>query len=261
MSSRGKETAGSTGSAAADPAAEERKRKRQERNRESARESRKRKRDKTDTLRSQLARLEAENLQLRLQLKESSEGGDAAPKARSKNITDSASVLEGMVANGSSDAEITAALQQIQEQYADYGANHKSAVGFHISQLRQCLLPTQITQTVLWMNKCANYFQSQGGVGDPCLASSVPPEAEEAQKLFKELAEAMHLSPEQKQEMYSVTFFARMEDVASRCSGLIDRLEELVSSKNESLDSEMRLLQQSLNPSQVPRPILYHYLY
>lgn len=250
MSAKNKEGASVTASPTIDAAAEERKRKRQERNRESARESRRRKRDKTDTLRSQLARLEAENLQLRLQLKESSEGGDAAPRA--KNTLDAASTLEGMVAGGSSDAEIMAALQKIQEQHADYGANHKSAVNFHISQLRQCLLPTQITQTVLWMNKCATYFRSQqGSASEPVALESLPPEVQEAGRLFTELAEAMRLSEEQRQHMYGVTFFSRMEEVASRCSALVDRLEHLVSFKNESLDSEMRLLQQTLNPSQV----------
>jgi hypothetical protein len=131
----------------------EKKRKRLERNRESARECRKRKKEKKLMLRQQLNLLEADNLQLRLKLQvghESTKGDD-----KSAYIT---SRLESMIKEGASDVEISKMIGELQERYSDYGRDRRSAIDFHVLQLRRCLQPTQTTRAILWLMSLAKQF-------------------------------------------------------------------------------------------------------
>lgn len=237
---------------------EEKKRKRLEKNRESARECRKRKKDKIDTLRLQLTRLEAENIQLRLKL---NAGNEFPDDGVSKTATPAASKdeipfqLESMLVSGSSDSEIRSTVQHLQERYADYGLNRRTTLSFHLFQLRRCLLPTQTTRCILWLMGCSHFFHTADG-SDVKLIDDSTPEMILTKQLFTNLMEETFPDKDQKKLMYSFTAdgvgpFPKLQALSQECNNILDRLEELIGSKNESLDSEMTMLQQTLDARQV----------
>lgn len=248
---------------------EEKKRKRLEKNRESARECRKRKKDKIDTLRLQLTRLEAENIQLRLKLNTGTEfpengmGKPGAPAATKDQIPFQ---LENMLVSGASDPEIRSTVQHLQERYADYGLNRRTTLSFHLNQLRRCLLPTQTTRCILWLMGCSHFFHNADGT-DVDFTDDSTAEMILIKQLFKSLMDETLPTLEQKKTMYSFTAdgigpFPKLQELSQNCAAILDRLEGLIGNKNESLDSEMTMLQQTLDARQVcifPNSVIFAY--
>lgn len=150
----------------------EKKRKRLERNRESARECRKRKKEKKNLLRQQLAHLEADNLQLRLKLQvghdnASSSSSSSSAITGSNDIDKSAYItakLDNLIKNNASDIEIQKTIGELQEKFSDYGRDRRSAIDFHVNQLKRCLQPTQTTRAILYLMSLApQYHDSDTG--------------------------------------------------------------------------------------------------
>lgn len=243
---------------------DEKKRKRLEKNRESARECRKRKKDKIDTLRLQLTRLEAENIQLRLKLNSNNEFPD---DGMGKAVTPAASKdeipfqLESMLVSGSSDVDIRSTVQQLQERYADYGLNRRTTLSFHLAQLRRCLLPTQTTRCILWLMGCSHFFHNSDGT-DVEFVSESTPEMQLTKQLFSSLMEETCPALDQRRTMWSFTAdgvgpFPKLQALSQECTNILDRLEELIGSKNESLDTEMTMMQQMLDARQVAKFVVW----
>ncbi|CAN0076067.1 unnamed protein product [Ascophyllum nodosum] len=126
-------------------AAESKRLKRLEKNRESARECRRRKKKLKENLEAQLATLEEENLNLRLQLKV----GDEAEDAEHSEIKEIKARLDDMVSRGVSEGQILQTMDLLKERYADYGSVHTSAADFHLDQLSRLLLPTLTTRACM----------------------------------------------------------------------------------------------------------------
>lgn len=240
-----------------DPIAEsilaEKKRKRLERNRESARECRKRKKEKKLKLRQQLALLEADNLQLRLKLQVGNENTSAGD--RSSSIT---TKLQFMIKEGASDVDIQKTIQELQEKYSDYGRDRRSAIDFHLAQVRRCLLPTQTTRAILWLMSHAPKFHESNG---ELKAGNEGKLAE----LWHCLLEELQPTEEQRKQMISFTSpsdpkndpFPSIKSVTNVCNKKLDRLEEIISDKNESLDNEMSKIQTILGARQIAKYILW----
>jgi hypothetical protein len=131
----------------------EKKKRRLERNRASARQCRKRKKEKKMLLRQQLAHLEADNLQLRLKLQI---GHDSIGNLEQSSII--TSKLNEMITDGASETDIQKKIQELKERFSDYGRDRRSAIDFHINQLRRCLQPTQTTRAILWLMSLAAKF-------------------------------------------------------------------------------------------------------
>jgi len=144
----------------------EKKMRRLERNRESARESRGRKKAKVLALHQQLAKLETDNLQLRLQLTTPNPGqGEPSEQPESAVVS---SQLEELVNKGASEKEIQAAIKELKERYSDYGRDRSSAFSFHLSQLKRCLVPTQTTRIILFLMQCSiKYLTPEGEIKYP----------------------------------------------------------------------------------------------
>jgi hypothetical protein len=134
------------------------KRRRQERNRESARECRKRKKERKTALAEQLARLEADNLRLRLQLQVGKNCTDIEEKSAHAFLK-----LSSLIQEEAHENDIKGTLGEIQEHYADYGRDRRSAIDFHIVKLRKSLEPTQTTRSILWLMKMARSFHEPSG--------------------------------------------------------------------------------------------------
>jgi hypothetical protein len=237
---------------------DEKKRKRLEKNRESARECRKRKKDKIDTLRLQLTRLEAENIQLRLKLNsgnEFSDDGMCKTEAPGSSKDEIPVQLQSMLTSGASDSEIRSTVKHLQERYADYGLNRRTTLAFHLSQLRRCLLPTQTTRCILWLMGCSHFFHRPDG-SDVKFTDDSTPEMILTKQLFTNLMDETFPDQGQKKIMYSFTAdgvgpFPKLQALSQECTNILDRLEELIGSKNDSLDTEMTMMQQTLDARQV----------
>ena len=232
----------------------EKKRKRLERNRESARECRKRKKEKKNTLRQQLALLEADNLQLRLKLQIGHDSTDIDEKSNYISAK-----LETMMKEGASDLEIHKAIAEYQEKYSDYGRDRRSAIDFHVSQLRRCLQPTQTTRAILWLMSLARQFHERTN-GDMKFT-----EPHELFNLWLNLLNEIKPTPAQKKLMVSYTSvsshgtdpFADINSVSQTCNVMLDRLVEIICNKNNSLDTEMANIQAVLSARQIAKFILW----
>ena len=232
----------------------EKKKRRLERNRASARQCRKRKKEKKLLLRQQLAHLEADNLQLRLKLQvghESQNHDDQSAIITSK--------LNEMITEGGSEVEIEKKIQELKERFSDYGRDRRSAIDFHIAQLRRCLQPTQTTRAILFLMSLAAKFS------DITLGIAKPDPANELMILWNDLLE--HLKPDQAQRQVMIDFstptqsdedhFVEIQRTTDDCNRMLDRIVEIICNKNNSLDSEMANLQSILSPRQIAKFILW----
>ena len=123
----------------------EKKLRRLEKNRLSARECRRRKREATEHIQHQINALEAENLQLRLQLQIGQEAESCIATEQSKVTED----IRDLLKSGASEADVFATLEEFKEKYADYGKSRRSSIEFHIRQIERLLMPTQTTSVVM----------------------------------------------------------------------------------------------------------------
>lgn len=231
----------------------DKKRKRQERNRESARECRKRKKERKTVLTEQLARLEADNLRLRLQLQIGKNSSDIEEKAAHV-----LSKLEGLIKEQASEVEIKTALSELSSQFADYGRDRKSAIEFHINQLRKSLEPTQTTRCMLWLMNLSRKFHEPNGDIKPVIPG------DELSEMWIDLLDSVKPSTEQRKAMMGFTApaempdpFVEVRDVTNTCSTMVDRLTEIIGSKNESLDTEMENIQSILSSTQIAKFVLW----
>jgi bZIP transcription factor len=123
----------------------EKKLRRLEKNRLSARECRRRKREATENIQHQINSLEAQNLQLRLQLQIGQEAESCIASEQSKVTED----IHNLLKSGASEADIYATLEEFKEKYADYGKSRRSSIEFHLRQIERLLMPTQTTSVVM----------------------------------------------------------------------------------------------------------------
>jgi hypothetical protein len=231
----------------------DKKLRRLERNRESARESRKRKKDHTESLRAQLAHLEAENLQLRLKLKVG-----ANITTQDENSKAIKGRIDTMLREGSSDVDIKTAIVELQEKYSDYGRDRRSAIDFHILQLRRCLLPTQTTRTILWLITCAPLFHDLHGM------DKINPDTTDKEfiELWQSLMDSVKPDADQKRKLVEFCSaekspYPLLQKLTDDANTLLDRLDVLVSNKNDSLDLHMTQIQGILTARQIAKFIVW----
>lgn len=232
---------------------DEKKRKRLERNRESAKLCRQRKKEKRLSLQEELVHLEAENLQLRLQLTIGHESTERENK--SAFIT---SQLDTMVRQGASEYEIQKTIQELQERFSDYGRDRRSAIDFHVNQLRRCLQPTQTTTSILWLMSIVAQFHDPSGDLKPKMSG-------ELADLWYGLMKAVKPSATQRKTMVSFSTpskenadpFRDVNRTTAECNEMLDKIVSIICNKNESLDSEMAQIQSILSPRQTAKFILW----
>jgi hypothetical protein len=254
----------------------ERRQRRLEKNRESARECRARKKAKVLALHQQLAKLETDNLHLRLQLTGAAAGIAAGTDATGASGTtttgpDAASPfssLEAMIDKGASEKEIQNAIKELQERFSDYGRDRGTAFAFHLSQLKRCLLPTQTTRTMLWLMRCAmQYLSSEGEINytPPTPAGAGAGEAiqtthsSEVVELLTSLLQTIKPTKEQRKQLVSLTsiYSGAPQSGIDFSDEMIQRLGILVKDKNELLDSEMSNISRILSATQIAKFILW----
>lgn len=231
---------------------DEKKRKRLERNRESAKLCRQRKKERKLNLQEQLLHLEAENLQLRLQL---TVGHESTEREHKSNFI--TSQLDSLLKQGAGEAEIQKTIQELQERFSDYGRDRRSAIDFHVNQLKRCLQPTQTTTSILWLMSIVAKFHDVNGEFKPKMS-------DELSDLWYSLMKAVKPSAAQRKTMVSfstpregVDPFKEVHSTTEDCNNMLDRIVRLICNKNESLDSEMAKIQAILSPRQTAKFILW----
>jgi hypothetical protein len=237
----------------------EKKKRRLERNRASARECRKRKKEKKLMLRQQLAHLEADNLQLRLKLKVGKENATSSSTEKSAVIT---AQLDEMINQGVSESEIVMKLQELKERFSDYGRDRRSAIDFHVNQVRRCLQPTQTTKAILWIMSLAPKFHN---ITTGNASNAIPPGSEKLIELWQDLLRDVQPDAMQRQLMISYTTakdggidpFEEIERVSTSCNQILDRIVDIIYTKNAAFDSEMADVQSVLSPTQIAKFILW----
>ena len=110
------------------------------------RESRRRKKDHVSNLEVKLQALEAENLELKTQLKIGREAIAREEIEKNKFVEKISNLLK----SNSSEAKIAELIKEFGDRYADYGKDRQAAVAYHLSQVERLLLPTQVTRMCLW---------------------------------------------------------------------------------------------------------------
>lgn len=236
----------------------EKKKRRLERNRASARECRKRKKEKKLQLRAQLAKLETDNLQLRLKLQVGKESLDNSEE-KSSLITGK---LNELIQQHASEAEIQATIQEIKEHFSDYGRDRRSAIDFHINQVRRCLEPTQTTKAILWIMSLAPRFRH---FLESPEQNNVPPESKELFDMWQNLLSEVHPDPVQQKLIISHTSpdengvdpFELIDKVTQDCNIILDRIVEIIYNKINAFDSEMNSIESFLSPRQIAKFILW----
>lgn len=123
----------------------EKKIRRLEKNRLSARNCRRKKKEVTQTLQKEINILEGENLRLRLQLKIGAEAEQSSRQEQDR-VTE---ILDALLKSGASDSEIYANIEEFKEKFADYGRDSRSAIDFHLRNVKRLLMPTTTTSVAL----------------------------------------------------------------------------------------------------------------
>lgn len=192
--------------------------------------------------------------------------------------------LEELITLGSTENDIKKSLSEIQEKFADYGRDRRSTIDFHIAQLRRCLEPTQTTKTTLWLLNYAPIFYNpdgsmRGGLSDGASAlwkdlhDTLNPTQDQCRLLVQLAMQPLNLPQSRKlllqvncNNMISklITIDSSSSSSSSTtnmdldgCSNMLQRLDTLLSEKNESLDHEMGELQRILSASQIAKFLLW----
>jgi bZIP transcription factor len=139
------------------PQLTEKKLRRLEKNRLSARECRRRKREAAETMLHEINILEAENVQLRLQLQIGQEAETSVNEEQHKLTQEIGNLLQSGEA---SEADIYSTLEEFKEKYADYGHSRRSSIEFHLRNVARLLMPTQTTSVVMHAISSSNNLSS-----------------------------------------------------------------------------------------------------
>lgn len=233
------------------------KERRREKNRESAQRSRQRKKERVEALTLRLQRLETENLELRLKLKV----GREHVKHEHENATELIKKIKDMIGfdgGKARDEEIRQEITALQDRFSDYGRDRSSSFAFHMHQLHRSLQPTNTTRVMLHMLSLAPQFLHDDGTdrAEPLTSD------EGVKKLWFSLLDALQPSDVQRRHLVVLNDpdsspLPRLRNAAAETTAVLDRLGDLVSDKNTSLDAHMRTLSDSLTATQVAKFICW----
>lgn len=119
---------------------------RREKNLLSVREFRKRKSMQLEANEDRLRRLEAENMDLKMRLKI---GKEAILREQQEKQQIKEQMRE-MLQRNASETEVATFLNMYKVTYSDYGPKRQEKLEFHLSRIRELLLPTQVTKLCLY---------------------------------------------------------------------------------------------------------------
>lgn len=249
-----------------------------EKNRLSARECRRRKREATENLQHQINALEAENMQLRLQLRI----GQEAESNIAHEQSQASQEIQALLQSGASEADIYVELEKYQEQYADYGTSRRSSIQFHLEHIENLLMPTQTTSIIMHAiqggdSGGAAVTTSDTPTADPPAAAppTAPPaiattphpppaatdgprDLSQPKALFQHLVEYLEVTPEQASALKDSRLVAReMDGCLESALGVLAELRQRLEQTGNDLETEFDQVRAILTPTQAAKFLVW----
>jgi hypothetical protein len=231
----------------------EKKQLRRVKNLVSVREFRKRKMKQLEQNEARLRRLEAENMDLKMRLKIGKEA-ILSEQREKKQIKEQ---MREMLQRNANEQEIAQFLNMYKVTYSDYGPKRREKLHFHLSRIRELLLPTQVTKLSLYSVEQGVDMLKRDHVikEDPM---SAPESATATMSLWGILADELEVSDEQQRQILERrAAITKVRDDLNHTLNIVKKLEEVTDEKNTALEAQVAQLQQILTPSQATKFIIW----
>jgi hypothetical protein len=241
----------------------EKKLRRLEKNRLSARECRRRKREATENIQHQINALEAENLQLRLQL----QIGEEAESNLQKDQSKASQEIQSLLQSGASEADIFASIEEFKEKYADFGKSRRSSIEFHLDRIEKLLMPTQTTSFVM---HTIHNGDALAAVGDAAALSAATATGSsttttpdktpsfDPKSLFHHLVQYLQVTPEQASKMKDSRKVAQeMDHCLEQALAVLAELRTRLARTGEDLENEFDQVRAILTPTQAAKFLVW----
>lgn len=231
----------------------DKKQERRVKNLASVREFRKRKMKQLEQNEERLLRLEAENLELKMQLKI----GKEAMLSEQREKQQIKEQMREMLQRGASEQEIAHFLNMYKVTYSDYGPKRREKLHFHLARIRELLLPTQVTKLCLYSVEQGKDMKQRDHVikEDP---TAVPDPGTAPISLWGILASEIGVTEAQQQQLLERrAAITKVRDDLNHTLSIVKKLEDVTDEKNTALEAQVALLQQILTPSQATKFIIW----
>ncbi|RLN90515.1 hypothetical protein BBJ28_00011567 [Nothophytophthora sp. Chile5] len=231
----------------------EKKQQRRVKNLVSVREFRKRKMKQLEQNEARLHRLEAENMDLKMRLKI----GKEAILSEQREKQQIKEQMREMLQRNATEQEIARFLNMYKVTYSDYGPKRREKLHFHLSRIRELLLPTQVTKLCLYSVEQGVDMLARDHVikEDPM---SAPDSATATMSLWGILAGELEVSDaQQRQILERRAAIKKVRDDLNHTLSIVKQLEDVTDEKNTALEAQVAQLQQILTPSQATKFIIW----
>uniref|UniRef100_M4BQ63 BZIP domain-containing protein n=1 Tax=Hyaloperonospora arabidopsidis (strain Emoy2) TaxID=559515 RepID=M4BQ63_HYAAE len=231
----------------------ERKQLRRVKNLVSVREFRKRKLKQQEQNEVRLRRLEAENMDLKMRLKI----GKEAILSEQREKQQIKEQMREMLQRNANEQEIAQFLNMYKVTYSDYGPKRREKLHFHLSRIRELILPTQVTKLCLYSVEQGVDMLKRDHVikEDPM---SAPESASATMSLWGILADELEVSEDQQRQILERrAAIKKVRDDLNHTLSIVKKLKDVTDEKNTALEAQVAQLQQILTPSQATRFIIW----
>ncbi|KAG3108111.1 hypothetical protein PI125_g12104 [Phytophthora idaei] len=219
----------------------------------SVREFRKRKTKQLEQNEARLRRLEAENMDLKMRLKIGKEA-ILSEQREKKQIKEQ---MREMLQRNANEQEIAQFLNMYKVTYSDYGPKRREKLHFHLSRIRELLLPTQVTKLSLYsVEQGVDMLRRDHVIKEDPM--SAPESTTATMSLWGILADELEVSDEQQRQILERrAAIKKVRDDLNHTLSIVKKLEEVTDEKNTALEAQVAQLQQILTPSQATKFIIW----
>jgi hypothetical protein len=204
-------------------------------------------------LEERVRQLQAENLELKLQLKVGKEPNVSAEEKGKQDLTRD---LAQAIARKAPDAELRSLLRTYVVRFSDIGEDREKLVEKHMDQLERMLMPSQVTKMCMWTLQQQDFFETAttAAAGAP---QPVPVE-DDTESVWATMLRVIQASPDQVEKFKTYREDARtlsrgLRFMTRECADLRQR----VSMKNKAVGEEVRALQDILTPTQLAKYLIF----
>ncbi|UIZ29389.1 hypothetical protein KXD40_003414 [Peronospora effusa] len=231
----------------------EKKQLRRVKNLVSVREFRKRKMKQQEQNEARLRRLEAENMDLKMRLKI----GKEAILSEQREKQQIKEQMREMLQRNANEQEIAQFLNMYKVTYSDYGPKRREKLHFHLSRIRELLLPTQVTKLSLYsVEQGVDMLQRDHVIKEDPM--SAPDSATATMSLWSILADELKVSGnQQRQILERRAAIKNVRDDLNHTLSIVKKLEDVTDEKNTALEAQVAELQEILTPSQATKFIIW----
>ncbi|KAK1946160.1 hypothetical protein P3T76_003208 [Phytophthora citrophthora] len=202
---------------------------------------------------SRLGQLEAENMDLKMRLKI----GKEAIISEQREKQQIKEQMREMLQRNANEQEIAQFLNMYKVTYSDYGPKRREKLHFHLSRIRELLLPTQVTKLSLYsVEQGVDMLRRDHVIKEDPM--SAPESATATMSLWGILAEELEVSDEQQRQILERRAAIKtVRDDLNHTLSIVKKLEEVTDEKNTALEAQVAQLQQILTPSQATKFIIW----